>query len=264
MKRDGVILAYEELNAVSSASPPLVFIHGWCGDHTAFALQAAAFSVSHRVVSVDLRGFGKSAAPPGEYSMESLADDVAWLLQQLSVERPVVVGHSMGGNVALELAARHPSLPAAIVMLDSVVMPPAALIDGLKPLVQAMQGSEYVAVVNSVLQSLSLPTDRTQASWTLDRSLNAPQHVVISSFIHHLTEYDAAPAASACRVPVAYISAEKPLADLTRFKDLTPQLVTAKVLGAGHYLLWEVPEQVNAMIARFLFMLANREETADN
>src|SRR5919108_486480 len=54
----------------------------------------------------------------------ALADDVAWLCGQLGVEKPVVVGHSMGGNVALELAARHPALPAAVVAVDSPIVPP--------------------------------------------------------------------------------------------------------------------------------------------
>ena len=78
---------------------------------------------------MDLRGHGESDKPSQTYTMDGLADDLAWLLGELGVARPVVVGHSMGGVVALVLAARYPELPAAIVMVD---MPTAAL-DGPPP-----------------------------------------------------------------------------------------------------------------------------------
>ena len=68
----------------------------------------------------------------------------------------------------------------------------------------------------------------------------------------YVTEYDAGPAAAACRVPVAYIGAEVAMADLPRFRTLCPQLITAQTLGSGHFSTLEVPEQVNAMLARLL------------
>lgn len=120
IKKDGVTLAYEEIN---SGSPPMLFVHGWGCDHTVFAPQVEFFCRSHRLVSVDLRGHGESDAPHQDYTMAAFADDLAWLCRELALIKPIVVGHSMGGNVALELAARHPQTPASIVMIDSVIFP---------------------------------------------------------------------------------------------------------------------------------------------
>jgi pimeloyl-ACP methyl ester carboxylesterase len=78
---------------------------------------------------VDLRGHGESDAPHQDYTMAVFADDLAWLCTELALMRPIVVGHSMGGNVALELAARYPGLPSSLVMIDSVVLPPRAMLD---------------------------------------------------------------------------------------------------------------------------------------
>jgi pimeloyl-ACP methyl ester carboxylesterase len=73
------------------------------------------FAKSHRVVSVDLRGHGKSDDPEQDYTMAIFANDLAWLCEKLRLIKPVVIGHSMGGNIALELAARYPHVPASIV-----------------------------------------------------------------------------------------------------------------------------------------------------
>ena len=73
----------------------------------------------HRVVAVDLRGHGQSDKPHQRYTMQVFADDLAWMCDQRNLVRPVVVGHSMGGIVAFDLAARYPALPCAVVMLDA-------------------------------------------------------------------------------------------------------------------------------------------------
>src|SRR5690242_8544380 len=106
--RDGVALAYE---VAGTGDPPLLLVHCWTCDHSFFAPQLAHFSGTHRVVNVDLRGHGASDKPRQDYTVAGFADDLAWLCERLGVQKPVVIGHSMGGNIALELAARHPDLP---------------------------------------------------------------------------------------------------------------------------------------------------------
>jgi pimeloyl-ACP methyl ester carboxylesterase len=74
-----------------------------------FCAPGRLFSRSHRTVSVDLRGHGRSDAPYQDYTMAAFADDLAWLCSELGVIKPIVVGHGMGGNVAL-LDDRYSSL----------------------------------------------------------------------------------------------------------------------------------------------------------
>ena len=250
---DGVQLAYDDTDPGNTARQCMLLIHGWCGDRTALSAQASAFRPTHRVVSVDLRGYGASSSPPGDYTMPAYADDVAWLCGQLHLTRTVVVGHSMGGNVALEVAARHPTLPSQVVLVDSVAFPPLQLSAGFASMVEGASGPDFVAFANGVLRSLCLPTDAygRQHLQATD-SLNAPQHVVASSLRHHTLDYSAEEAAKGCKVPVAYIQAANPLADLAQLQAAMPQLQTARVLGSGHFAPQEVPEQVNAMIARFI------------
>ena len=79
-----------------------------------------------------------------------------------------------------------------------------------------------------------------------------PQHVALSAWEQHLLEWDGAAAAAVCRVGALLVSSAMPPPDIPRFQELTPQLVTGQTVGAGHFIPLFVPEQVNAMLERFL------------
>ena len=260
--RDGVSLAYADSDPDGVSRPCMLLIHGWCGDHTLMIAQAKSFSISHRVISVDLRGYGESDAPEQEYSMAAFANDVAWLCEQLKLVKPVVVGHSMGGNVALELAAHHAHIPLAVVLVDTLLFPSPELKAGLSQMVAGVSGDDYVAVANGILKSLCLPSDSFGQRVQPTDSLHAPHHVILSSLRHHTTEYSGAEAAAACKLPLAYIAAaSNPLANLAELRRVAPQLQTGSVLGAGHFCAQEDPAQVNAMIERFVHLLSTPKET---
>jgi pimeloyl-ACP methyl ester carboxylesterase len=248
LRKNDIALAYEDTNTVL---PPLVLVHG-CGlDHSSLTNQAVFFSRSHRVISVDLRGHGESDAPLQDYTMAAFADDLAWLCTELALVKPLVVGHSMGGNVALEFAARYPGLLSSIFMIDSVMFPPQALLDTLlSEFAEALAGPHYLDAYRQLLLGTCLPTD-TQAS-QLIAAVNVPKHVLSSALPKHTTNYDASRATTACHMPIAYIFSIMPFLDLARFQRLTPQLVYARTLGSGHFSPVEVPDQINAMIAQFI------------
>jgi pimeloyl-ACP methyl ester carboxylesterase len=251
LKREGVTLAYTDEGL---GTPPLLFIHGWAGDHSTFNLQCAHFSATHRIIAVDLAGHGASDKPFRSYSMTSFAQDIAWLCMQLDVVKPVIVGHSMGGNIALEIAARYPDLVAAILLIDSVVFPlPGLKEQGLQPVEAALRGSAYREAIRQAVAGLFLPTDdQACKAQLMKQAATTPQHVALSAFQNHLITYDAGEFAAACKVPVGYIAASSPMTDLARFRALCPQLVTSQVMQAGHFAPLVAPDQVNAMIERFL------------
>ena len=118
LKKDNVALAYKDTR---TDLPPMILVHGCGCEHSHLTSLAEFFNKSHRVVSVDLRGHGKSDTPQQDYTMSAFADDIAWFCDQLGLMKPVLVGHSMGGNVGLELTARYPDLLSSLVMIDSTV-----------------------------------------------------------------------------------------------------------------------------------------------
>jgi len=275
MAREGVRLAHFEAGPRSSPNRPLVLINGWTGDHGIFTPQIAHFAQSRRVVAVNLRGHGASDAPVQEYTPEGFADDIAWQCGQLGLEDPVVIGHSLGGAIALELCGRYPDLAAGVVMIDSIVMPPAALRDApdIHQLLDGIGGPDYMTVSRANAWDIGCGFDDPErrqaiyAKYILPVCEQTPQHVAYSTIRNIVMNYDPVPAARACKIPMAYISADVPLVnmarDLDHLRKLCPQLVFAQTLLAGHFSTIEVADQVNAMLDRFLAVgLQNRSSAA--
>jgi pimeloyl-ACP methyl ester carboxylesterase len=99
--------------------PPLLFVHGLGGAWQNWLLNLPAFMDSHRVVALDLPGFGESEMPAGELTIESMARVVDAVCRQLGIDHPVVVGNSMGGFVGAELAIDFPTRVAKLVLVSA-------------------------------------------------------------------------------------------------------------------------------------------------
>jgi len=99
---------------------PLLFVHGLGSSGRDWAAQIEHFARRHRVLRVDLRGHGRSERGRGAYSIPQFARDVAVFVRKCEVEPVHVVGLSMGGMIALELAASAPRLLRSLVVVNSV------------------------------------------------------------------------------------------------------------------------------------------------
>jgi pimeloyl-ACP methyl ester carboxylesterase len=97
--------------------PPLLFLHGLGGIWQNWLLNLPAFMGTHRVVAVDLPGFGQSEMPAGKISLPGVAHTVDALCGELGLEEPVVVGNSMGGFVGAELAVSFPTRVSKLVLV---------------------------------------------------------------------------------------------------------------------------------------------------
>ncbi len=98
---------------------PFVLVHGLASNaRTWDGVAASLVAAGHPVFTVDQRGHGRSAKPDRPYDVPTVAADLASLVEQLGIERPVIAGQSWGGNVVLELAARRPELVRGIACVD--------------------------------------------------------------------------------------------------------------------------------------------------
>ena len=247
--RDGVKLTFDQSG---TGSPPVVLVHGWTCDQSYLAPQRDHLAKRHRVVSVDLRGHGKSDRK-GPYSIAGFADDVAWLCGELGFRKPVIVGHSMGGMTAVEVAARHPQLPAAIVVCDSPLAVPAPLAANLAAVSQELRKPDWRPAHRAFLSDALFidADDSARKARILADMTSAPDDVTLGCW-EAIVGADTDAALRNCKVPFLYLAAAAPLADFTRLRELCPKVVIGQTVGAGHFHQLEVPEQVNAMIDRFL------------
>jgi len=251
LAREGVVLAYED---TGSGCPPLVFVHGAACNRRFWDRQLPRFSSAHRVIAVDLRGHGESDAPLQRYTVRPFADDLAWTCTELGIESPVVIGHSLGGLVALDFASAYPDRVAAAVMIDSPLLPGGDRAEVVRDLVAGLRGPDPDAALRGYFARLLFGPydDATTRSWILDQVVLTEPHVMSSLWEESLVSWDDEAALRECRVPFLYIDAGTPNADLARAVELCPGLMIARTIGSGHFSPVVVPEQVNAVLACFL------------
>ncbi|HVZ32289.1 MAG TPA: alpha/beta hydrolase [Polyangiaceae bacterium] len=104
----------------------MLLLHGSFMDHTTWDRVADVLATAHRVVAPDLPGFGQSEKPPENrfgYAINSFVDAVVDLYAALELGRTILVGHALGGAIAITLAARHPELISRLVLLDALCHP---------------------------------------------------------------------------------------------------------------------------------------------
>jgi pimeloyl-ACP methyl ester carboxylesterase len=246
---EGVRLYYDR---AGSGEPELLFLPGWCCDHTAFRPQFDHFARKHTVTAVDLRGVGQSDIPGDGYTIPELADDVATFCVQVGIERPVVVGHSLGGMIAVELGGRHEPLPSALVLVDPGPIDPLPdTVEFFNGFAEQLEGPNGTEVRRTYVQGFRTREEEL-ARWIVEHMCLAEQPVA-AAVIRGVSEWNGREPFARCNLPVLLLRSQVgDSPDLLRLRELKPDLEVGITVGAGHFHQLEVPEQVNAMIERFL------------
>jgi pimeloyl-ACP methyl ester carboxylesterase len=134
LEREGISLHYLEWRPANQRElePPLLLLHG-LSSNARYWERLARHVGRRRLVALDQRGHGltgrppRSPAVPAGYAMDELLGDASYLIDALKLPRPLVVGHSWGATVALELVGRHPGLASGLVFIDGPVQSAANL-----------------------------------------------------------------------------------------------------------------------------------------
>jgi pimeloyl-ACP methyl ester carboxylesterase len=241
-------------DAAGAGDPPMLFLHGWCGNRSFYAPQLEHFSTTHRVVTVDLPGHGESP-PPAEYTIEALAAEVAATAGRLDVSRSVVVGHSLGAMVALALTQQLPELVRAVVMTDPPPLSKEVWKGFAAQLVPSFEGPDGPAGRLRFVEQMFLPTDDADRRARIIETMCAVPNDVAIPLVRAMAAFDSVAVLRACNVPILTIASAVPTNDTAFLLEVNPTMVTGQTVGAGHFHQLEVPEQVNRMIERFLWMV---------
>ncbi|HYI74182.1 MAG TPA: alpha/beta hydrolase [Gaiellaceae bacterium] len=252
--RDGLKLYYEQVGA---GTPPFVFVPGWCCDHTLFEPQVAHFGTRSSAVSYDLRGCGRSDGGD-DYEVATLADDLAWVCDELGVGRAIVVGHSLGALIAVELVARYPHLVAAIVAVDPGPFDPlpasrerfSALAARIRDPNEDDPRPEYVA-------SMFRPGDDLARAARVATTMCSPTRETAASMLEGYLRWNGSAALAGCIVPMLVVLSSLAVQtsgsnDPARLLALKPDLEISAIVGAGHFLQLDAADQLTPMIERFV------------
>lgn len=97
----------------------LLFVHGSFIDQSYWKEQVSFFKEKYQVVTMDLAGHGQSGTNREEWTLDQMADDIVNLIRELDLKQVILIGHSLGGNLALIAAARHPEPVVGFVAVDN-------------------------------------------------------------------------------------------------------------------------------------------------
>ncbi len=148
----------------------LLFLHGIAGDSRTWLEAMRRLAPRYRVLAPDLPGHGDSAKPMGDYSLGAHANFVRDLLQAIRVDRATLVGHSLGGGVALQLTYQYPELCERMVLVSS-----GGLGRDVSPLLRALSLPGAEAVLSLAFPAFVLRRGEALRRWCRDRGIRAPR-----------------------------------------------------------------------------------------
>ena len=122
-------------------SPVIVFIHGGTSYSHGWDLVMDELKNEYRLIALDLRGHGESPAPVEGYTAFDFSEDTRGLIKELGLKKIILVGHSIGGMAAIELAANEPVLISKLILINTPVIP--ARIPAIKELNRFIQSVKY-------------------------------------------------------------------------------------------------------------------------
>ncbi|MDG4766044.1 alpha/beta hydrolase [Solwaraspora sp. WMMD406] len=234
----------------------VLLVHGWCCNHR-FMKPIAAHLAGwrRRIISVDMRGHGKSPAGDRGFTVAELGTDLRDLMVELDMRDVVVIGHSMGGVWSLAGAVQVPDRVATLILLDSSVAVPPGTSEQVAALAESIRGDDPRQARIDIIRSFFVPeSDPRLVDWAIEQMLRPTDEVAAATLdgLAGFVEAGGDAALTEWGRRLLYIGGPAPFADYTRLRELVPESVIGQVVGSGHFFQFEVPRQTNAMIDRYL------------
>lgn len=251
---DGVSIAYDVRGA---GEPALVFVHGWCCNRSFWKNQLDVFAKDHQVVSFDLPGCGTSGSDRKQWSIRGLAGDVQAVVESCGLAKVVLIGHSLGGPVALEAAGLLPGRVVAVIAIDTLqdvdfVYPPEAV----EQMAARFENDFTGTMTQAVRAQFSETADPALVEWVLSTSVGS-NHAAAIAIMRDYTNFDMKAALSAAKVPVRCLNVP-PRGDEgglrtnvegnRKFADYDAVMLD----GFGHFPMLEQPEEFNEKLLAVL------------
>lgn len=239
---NGIQLAYER----RGKGTPLVLLHGFPLDHHLWDEVVPLLKDTFDMILPDLRGFGKSTTVDSPYGMDDYASDVAGLLEQLGVAKAAIVGHSMGGYVALAFARLYPARVSGLGLVSSQVLADAP---------ERKEG-RYKSAADVSANGVGGVVETMTAKFTADErlqsyaraSMERQQPAAYIGALKAMAErMDSTPLLSSFNFPVVLVHGDAdsliPIDRAREVKEAIPQAHLVEVSGAGHIPMMEAREQ---------------------
>lgn len=238
---DGVEIA---ATVHSIGQPSVVLVHGWMCDQTYWEAQIPALSEHFGVVTVDLAGHGLSGVGRQSWTIASLGDDVATVSSQLQLNHVVVIGHSMGGRVGLEVARLLPETVIGVIGVDTLHDAEAewdpAEVGGLL----AGFETDFAGTCGGFVRSMFGDQASEPVIDEIVTDMCGGPGEIGTALFRDYAAYDLAAALQATHVPIRSINADKWSTNVAANKKYADFDVVV-LEGYGHFLMQEAPGELN-------------------
>lgn len=232
--------------------PAVVLIHGWACDSAYWNAQIDALKSRYTVVAVNLAGHGGSEANRTDWSIGNYGEDVATVVRQLKNQQIVLVGHSMGGDVALEASRRIGDRVIGIIAVDSLKsiglppMRPQEIERQLAPFRKSFIEATRSYVTDKLFEKGADSTLVQKVAY--DMSLEPPAVGVPS--LESLLSMDFTRLLPDIHVPVLAINSDLGPTDVARIRKSLPTFKADVLEHTGHFLMMEVPQRFNPVLLK--------------
>ena len=252
---DGVPIHYIERGSGPAAA---ALIHGFLGHTYSFRYLIPELAKDRRVVAVDLKGSGYSSRPQkGDYSLTEQARLVIRLMDKLGIDRASVVGHSLGGEVAMRLAANWPERVEKLVLAASVSgdrIPSLPVTPLIKPILWLIGRLFGRRIFRRQFYDPRKATKEVLEAYRRPLRIKGTGHAVYQTLRDMRREKAVESSRITAPVLILWASSERilPRWVLSRLRKRFPQAKVVAIERAGHLLLEEQPEQANRAVKSFL------------
>jgi 3-oxoadipate enol-lactonase len=239
---NGIQIAYDR----RGDGPPLVLLHGYPLDHHLWDEVVPLLADTFDVILPDLRGFGESTTFDSPYTMDDYASDVADLLDQLEIQKTAIVGHSMGGYVALAFARLYPERVRGLGLVSSQVLadPPDRKEGRYKSAADVAENG-----IGGVVATMTPKFTSNEKLQTFAReSMEGQQPAAYIGALRAMAERsDSTPLLSSFNFPVVIIHGDSdsliPVDRAREVKAALPQAHFVEISGVGHMPMMEAKEK---------------------
>lgn len=243
---------------------PILFVHGFGGDLENWMFNQAELAAERRTIALDLPGHGGSSKEPGEGGVPALADAVLTVLDALGVERAHLVGHSLGGAVALHLALERPQRTASATLVAPAGFGPEIAMDYIEGFLAHSRARKLRPVLEMLVHDPALVTaemvENVLRAKRMDGAQRALEAIAAACFGGGRQRWQARERLAGLAVPVQVIWGEQDrILPVRHAEGLPAAIAVHRLESAGHLVHMEKAAEVNALIARFLDRAASTE-----